>query len=161
MDHARWAERNNAACNRTHAKRRGWKPAPETLSPFQAKVIDICGIIGNGIYNAPINWEKINWGVGAWDGCGIMTVPWRDGTMSTYDYMPLTRLVLLCHEARIRCEIRAKASGHFQLMFHERTAHEDMVLNHPSIDEAVAAFRHYLPEDHRIRYRAPAEERAA
>lgn len=158
MDHAAWAESNNAAANRVNAKRRAYKPAPEQLSAFQAKVIDICGMVGSGIYNAPINWEKIRWGSGSPDGHGTMSVPWRDGTMSTYDYRPLTLLVLLCHEARIRCEIRAKGYGHFELMFHERAANEDMVLNHPSIDEAVAHFRAYLPEDHRIRYRIPAEE---
>ena len=152
MDHARWVERNNAAANKIYANRRAWRPAPEELSPFQAKVMDICGMVGGGIYNAPINWEKVDWGVGGtWRR---MFVPWRDGRMATFDFYPLTLLVLLCHEARIRCEILAKAAGHFELFFSERSHEGGMAERHPNIDEAIAAFREYLPADHRIIYQA-------
>lgn len=156
MDHAGWVESNNQAYNELNKHRRAWKPAPETLSPFQAKVMDICGMVGGGIYNAPINWEKVQWGTGR-DHSG-MFIPWRDGKMSTFDYYPLTMLVLLCHEARIRCEIRARAAGHFELSFFQRSHDGAMHARHPSIDEAVAAFRAYLPEGHRIRYQMPAAE---
>lgn len=148
MDHARWVEENNKAANQVYGKRRAYKPAPETLSRFQAKVMDILGMVGGGIYNAPINWEKVKWSAG---GRG-MFVPWRDGRMSTFDFYALTNLVLLCHEARIRCEIRAKAAGHFELSFFQRCHEGGMAGRHPNIDEAVAAFREYLPPDHRIIY---------
>lgn len=151
MDHAAWVESNNAAANKIYAKRRSYKPAPEKLTPFQAKVMDICGMVGGGIYNAPINWEKVNWGTGArWS---VVSIPWRDGRMSTFDFFPLTLLVLLCHEARIRCEIRAKTAGYFELSFSPRSHEGDMAVRHPNIDEAVTAFRQYLPADHRIIYR--------
>lgn len=151
MDHAGWVEGNNAAANEIYAKRRNYRPAPEKLTPFQARVMDICGMVGDGIYNAPINWEKVNWGAGARHSG--MFVPWRDGRMSTFDYFPLTLLVLLCHEARIRCEIRAKAAGHFELSFFQRSHEGGMALRHPNIAEAVEAFREYLPAEHRITYR--------
>lgn len=157
MDHAGWVEESNRAANQAYAKRRSYQSRPETLTPFQAKVMDICGMVGGGIYNAPINWDKVDWALSARPGCGRMFVPWRDGRMATFDFYPLTLLVLLCHEARIRCEIRAKASGHFELSFHERTHSGDMARRHPNIDEAVAAFREYLPSDHRIIYQVPAE----
>ncbi|ABD25070.1 hypothetical protein Saro_0623 [Novosphingobium aromaticivorans DSM 12444] len=153
IDHAAWVEDNNRGYNQMYAKRRSWKPAPEKLTDFQAKVMDICGMVGGGIYNAPINWEKVSWGVGH-NHSGIF-VPWRDGRMSTFDFYPLTLLVLLCHEARIRCEIRAKSAGHFELSFFQRSHEGGMALRHPNIDEAVAVFREYLPDDHRIRYRLP------
>lgn len=154
MDHAAWVESNNAAANSLYAKRRAYKPAPEKLSPFQAKVMDICGMVGGGIYNAPIKWEKVEWGVS--ERWPMMIVPWRDGRMSTFDFYPLTMLVLLCHEARIRCEIRAKSAGNFELMFSQRVHEGAMNARHPNIDEAVVAFRAYLPDNHRIIYRAPA-----
>jgi len=154
MDHAAWVESNNAAANSLYGKRRSYKPAPETLSAFQAKVMDICGMVGGGIYNAPINWKKVEWGIS--DQWPMMIVPWRDGRMSTFDFYPLTMLVLLCHEARIRCEICAKCAGHFELMFSQRMHEGRMAARHPNIDEALAAFREYLPENHRIIYRAPA-----
>lgn len=153
MDHAKWVEQNNQAANQIYGKRKSYKPAPEKLSAFQAKVMDICGMVGGGIYNAPINWNKVSWGTGN-NHIG-MFVPWRDGRMATFDFYPLTMLVLLCHEARIRCEICAKAAGHFELSFFQRSHEGGMSSRHPSIDEAVAAFREYLPDDHRIRYHAP------
>lgn len=154
MDHAGWVEDNNRGYNQINAKRRSFRPAPEQLSEFQAKVMDICGMVGGGIYNAPINWDKVQWGSPVATRPS-MFVPWRDGRMSTFDFYPLTLLVMLCHEARIRCEIRAKACGYFELSFFQRSHEGGMAERHPNIDEAVQAFRAYLPEEHRIIYRAP------
>ncbi|MBB3940727.1 hypothetical protein GGR39_002384 [Novosphingobium fluoreni] len=160
MDHARWAEENNRCANDAFAGRKGYKQRPEKLSEFQAKVIDICGMVGGGIYNAPINWDKVAWGTGAWHSG--MWVPWRDGRMATFDSYQLTNLVLLAHEARIRVEVRAQAHGHFLLSFFQRSHEGGFAGRHPNIDEAVAAFRAYLPDDHRVRYRATqAAEQAA
>jgi hypothetical protein len=154
MNHARWVEINNGYWNAGNQHRRGFKPRPEKLSEFQAKVIDICGMVGGGIYNAPINWDRVDWGSGsAWSG---MWVPWRDGRMSTFDGHQLTALVLLAHEARIRVEVQARANGHMVLSFFPRGHEGGCTERHPNIDEAVAAFRQYLPEDHRVRYRVPA-----
>lgn len=159
MDHAAWVEDNNAASNSLYGKRKSYKPMPEKLTPFQAKVMDICGMVGGGIYNAPINWDKVDWGTGG-RHTG-MFVPWRDGRMATFDFYPLTSLVLLCHEARIRCEIRAKAAGYFELSFFQRSHEGGMSERHPNIEEAVAAFRQYLPADHRVIYREPQPEAQA
>jgi hypothetical protein len=41
-------------------------------------------------------------------------------------------------------------------MFSQRMHEGWMAARHPNIDEALAAFREYLPENHRIIYRAPA-----
>lgn len=149
MDHACWVEANNRAANQIYANRKGYRARPEVLTEFQAKVMDILGMVGGGIYNAPINWDKVEWNVGR----GVY-VPFRDGRMATFDFYPLTLLVLLCHEARIRCEISAKARGHFELSFHQRSHGGGMSGRHPNIEEAVAAFRAYLPEDHRVSYQA-------
>jgi len=153
MDHAGWAADNNAAANQINRNRKSYKPAPEKLTEFQAKVMDILGMVGGGIYNAPINWDKIDWGTG--NRRSGMFVPWRDGRMATFDFYPLTSLVFLCHEARIRCEIRAKAVGYFELSFFQRSHEGGMSERHPNLDEAVAAFRQYLPDGHSILYRTP------
>lgn len=157
MDHAGWVEENNGYWNDGHKLRRGFTPRPVKLSPFQAKVIDICGMVGDGIYNAPINWDRVQWGNpdSAWSG---MWVPWRDGRMSTFDGNQLTKLVLLAHEARIRIEIQARANGHFVLSFFPRSHDGGCTGRHPNIDEAADAFRRWLPDDHRVSYRMPAAE---
>lgn len=150
MDHAEWVEGNNRAANRNNAKRRGFKPLPEKLGPFQRKVADILGMVGNGIYNAPVAHDKIDWDYG-FNG---VSVTWGR-SMSTFDFSELTLLVLLCHEARIRCCIGPAGPRLLRLSFWPRVAKGGMSSRHPNIDEAVASFRAYLPEGHRVTYVEP------
>lgn len=150
-DHADWVARNIAAAKGSEPKRRsdnakGWAAAPDTLNAFQAKVMDILGMVGGGIYNAPISWDAIQWR--GW-GSGI-AVPWRRD-LSTYDYDGLTKLVFLCHEGRIRCEIRPHSPGFLLLAFFPRDDSGGISRRHPNLAEAVAAFQEYLPADHRVR----------
>ena len=145
MDHAGWVEKNNAARNRLYRNRKSYVPAPETLTPFQALVMDILGMVCGGIYNAPISWEKVEWNTG-----GGVFVTVRDHGFATFDFHKLTSLVFLCHEARIRCEISAKTRGYFELGFWQRSHEGGMGQRHPNLAEAVEAFRNYLPTDHSI-----------
>lgn len=147
MDHGGWVENNNAAGNRMYRNRKGYKPKPESLTPFQGRVMDILGMVCGGIYNAPISWDKVEWN----NGGGIF-VTLRDDGFSTFDFYKLTALVFLCHEARIRCEISAKARGYFELGFWQRSHEGGMGRRHPNLDEAMEAFRAYLPPDHSIIY---------
>jgi hypothetical protein len=150
MDHAEWMESNNAAANRLNAKRRGWKVQPETLTPFQKKVCDILGMVGGGIYNAPIAHDKIDWDYG-WGGVSVV---WKHHDLSTFDYNQLTSLVFLCHEARIRCSVAPAGPKLLRLSFWQREPDGSMAKRHPNLDEAVAAFRGYLPPEHRIVFRS-------
>lgn len=155
MDHAGWVEENNRCARKGTKKprsdsRKGPHAAPEKLTVFQATVMDILGMVGGGIYNAPIVWDRVEWG-----GFGL-GVPWRaTGGLATFDSDNLTRLVLLCHAARIRCSIRPHGFGHFLLFFTPREEAGRLHVRHPNVEEMVARFRAYLPEDHRITYRAP------
>ncbi|MDO8912342.1 MAG: hypothetical protein Q8N10_03530 [Phenylobacterium sp.] len=151
MDHAGWVENSNAADNKMRGHRKGYRTKPETLAPFQGRVMDILGMVCGGIYNAPISWDKTEWNAG-----GGMFVTLRDDGFSTFDFYKLTALVFLCHEARIRCEISAKARGYLELGFWQRGHQGGMGQRHPNLDEAVTAFRAYLPADHSIVY-APTE----
>lgn len=155
MDHAKWMEDQNAALNRHGSKRRRWKPLPEKLSEFQAKVIDIVGIVGGGIYNAPIcSPERIEWEY----GFGGVSLTW-ERELATWDGCQLTQLVFLCHAARIRCSIDAVAPRRFRLSFWQRKTSGDIAVWHPNLEQAVAMFRLYLPEDHRIWCREAFEEK--
>lgn len=157
MDHARWMESNNQAINRVNAAKKRTKtpppPLPEELSEFQKRVVDIVGIVGNGIYNAPIS-QKIDWNYG---GRGVAVIWHRE--MSTWDFNQLTMLVFLCHEARIRCSIESAGPKMMRMCFFQRKDDGGMSVRHPNLDEAVADFRQYLPVEHRIIYRkSPAAE---
>jgi len=159
MDHAGWVERNIAASKRMNltSKRRvklnkGWHAAPDTLSPFQARVFDILGIAGGGIYNAPIAWDGIEW----FTTMDALQIPWRSGGgLATFDYSQLTMLVFMCHEARIRFDISPHGPQHFLLGFWQRNLDGGISRRHPSLDEAVADFRRWMPADHRIHYGHP------
>lgn len=157
MDHAKWLESENRALNRRNSKRKNWQPLPEDLSEFQAKVIDIVGMVGSGIYNAPIcNADKIIWDFGN----GVSLTWFQE--LATWDFDQLSRLVFLCHTARIRCSVTAVAPRTMRLSFWQRKAAGDMAVRHPNLDEAVEAFKQYLPADHRIVYReasGPEEEK--
>lgn len=158
MDHAGWVERNIAAHRSLTTKAgkpakvrrdrqgtaRGWTEAPEKLTEFQARVFDILGMVGGGIYNCPISWDDIYWRHG-----GGLGIPWRHGHFATFDFANLTRLVFLCHEARIRCELSINGRG-WLIGFWQRSHFGDTGTRHPNLDEAVAEFRQYLPANHHI-----------
>lgn len=154
MDHATWVERNiapgkkqnqTARDRRKAAENKGWLAAPDKLNAFQRRAFDILGIIGNGIYNAPISWDTVYWAPRA------VSVNWHD-SLATWDFAALTRLVFLCHEARIRADISPKGFRHVEIMLSERSHEGAMSWRHPDLDEAVKDFRGYLGADHPIKY---------
>jgi hypothetical protein len=151
MDHADWAQRNITAAKKTAKKqrsdnRKGYAAAPDELNAFQRQVMTILGVVGGGIYNAPIAWDAI-----VWMGGRGMIVPWRND-LSTFDFQNLTALVFLCHMARIRCCVSPHGPGMLGLMFHPREAEGGMSQRHPDLDEAYAAYNARFPADHSIRY---------
>lgn len=161
MDHAGWVQSNlphhkkaarnqKPSCDRFgYAK--GWHGAPDKLSDFHARAFDILGMTFGGIYNAPIAWDTVKWK--GWGRDAIAVSVRTD--LATFDGAALTRLVFLCHEARIRCEIRPNGPRHLLLAFWQRTDRGGTAGRHPNLDEAVAAFKRYLPADHRIIYSRP------
>ena len=69
-------------------------------SPFGREVAYIVGCTFGGIYNAPIAHEKTNWQN---DKFMNIVVPQRG--LATFDFNPLTRLVLFAHEMCIRVDV--------------------------------------------------------
>lgn len=161
MDHAAWVQRNVAASKgqkmlaadkRRLAEHRGWFAAPDELTPFQRRAFDILGIVGNGIYNAPISWDTVYWHP------RMLSVSWRK-TMATFDFTALTQFVFLCHDARIRGDIGPRGR-YLEIHLSERAAEGAINQRHPNLEEAVEAWRTLLPGDHPIMFRAPAQVEA-
>lgn len=147
MDHAEWMETQHRAMRRRAEDKGKRLPGiPEILNDFQKKVVDIVGMVGCGIYNAPIA-DRIDWEYG---GRGVAVIWKRE--LATFDFDQLTRLVFLCHEARIRCQVESAGPRMMRLAFWQRVHAGDVAVRHPNLDEAVAAFRQYLPVSHRIVY---------
>ena len=162
MDHAIWVARQiaahqetkpTAAQRRAMADSKGWHAAPPLLTHFQQRAFDILGIVGNGIYNAPIAWARVTWFPTQ------VIVPWRNG-LGTWDFMELTRLVFLCHQARIRGYIEPGAPRYLNIVLSERSHEGGMARQHPNLDEATAAWLKEMPPDHPIIYCLPKAEAA-
>jgi hypothetical protein len=154
MDHAKWVQSSivagkSQATKAQHRKAkehsRGWVAAPDKLTDFQKRAFDILGIVGGGIYNAPIVWDSVYWKP------RTIIVSWYKG-LGTFDFSELTRFVFLCHEARIRGYIGPLAHRYLEIHLSERIATGDMAVRHPSLDEALVAFRAEFPSTHSIRY---------
>lgn len=164
MDHASWvqstltaskAQKPTANHLRSKAEGKGWYAAPDELTPFQRRAFDILGIVGGGIYNAPIAWSGVKWRPDQ------IVVPMRSANiLGTWDFMGLTRFVFLCHEARIRGYIEASSPGLLKVWLSERQATGDISRRHPNLDEALALFRAEFPANHPLIYRAPAAHAA-
>lgn len=160
MDHAAWVQSNikHGRASVKTAKRdqlgfvKGWHGAPDVLTDFQARVMDILGMVYGGIYNAPISWDTVQWQGWGREGIGV---PVRDRSFATFDGAALTRLVFLCHDARIRCELRSHGPRGFLLAFWQRGKEGGVATRHPNLAEAVAAHREYLPIQHRVIYSLP------
>lgn len=157
MDHAGWVERNIAAGKTLHrtardkrnaTENKGWLAAPNELNQFQRRAFNILGIVGNGIYNAPITWDSIYWHP------RMVAVTWRNN-LGTFDFTGLTKFVFLCHEARIRGEISPKGFRHVEIHLSERLHDGGMGSRHPNLDEAIASFRSEFPRDHSLNYVVP------
>lgn len=162
MDHAGWVTSSIRAGKRLATKAdhrrakehsKGWVAAPDELTDFQTRAFNVLGIVGGGIYNAPIAWNTVYWQprtiiVGWWKGLG------------TFDFSELTRFVFLCHEARIRGYIGPLAHRYLEIHLSERTAEGGISQRHPGLQEAVNAWREDFPADHSIVYRGSAKEAA-
>lgn len=129
----------------------GWVEAhlKKQLTPFQKRVAEIVGIIGSNAYNAPVKWEKVDWEYGG----RAVSLVWGNGHLATFDFMPLTTLVFLCHDARIRLQIEPAGPRGLRLSFWQRQATGSMSKRHPDLEEAIADHRDWLPPGHPIFYR--------
>lgn len=64
------------------------------------------------------------------------------GTLSTFDFNGLTRLVVLCHDRCIRAEIVQSGPGRIGVVLHKRHKREGSVCErHPTMEEAIAMHR--------------------
>ena len=120
MDHAAWVKSHT-----------GKEP-----SALGARVAYIIGVAGGGIYNAPINVDKVNW-----QDEYTIKANWY-GDMATWDFNQLTLLLCLCHHYCIRMSLRGSGPGYISMMFHQRKARDgSMSERHPEMDEAWASIK--------------------
>ena len=110
----------------------------ENMSEIGEKVADLLGDLFAGIYHIDhkalvrVDWSNPHW----------IEVTVRSHGFSTWDFNLLTKLVVLCHDRCIRCEILPLSNwGYFKLNFHQRTRDGSIAHGHPTMEEAVAMIR--------------------
>lgn len=154
MDHAGWVQENIGYAKRwkptpAEAKAaksgRGWHGAPDVLNPFQRRVFNMLGVVGGGIYNAPIHWGSVEW------RSNFLVVNWPY-ELATRDFRGLTDLVFLAHDAGIRVAISPNMRS-LQLIFHSRERPPEggsACKGHSTLEDAVSDHRKRFPADHPI-----------
>lgn len=106
------------------------------MSPLGTAVADLLGDLFFGIYH--LNYTslgKVEWGNPHWIAFNL------DRGIATFDGDELTRLVVLCHDRCLRCDITGKAPRYMELLFHQRQRAGEMYARHPTIENAVARIR--------------------
>ena len=154
MDHGGWVQNNIDAVRRMKAKltkrdqiaqanRKGWHGAPEKLNAFHHRAFGILGVVGNGIYNAPIVWDSVHWMPES------LVLDWGQ-SLATRDFRGLTDLVLLAHDAAIRIDLGPNMRN-MRIIMHQRIrppAGGSVCMGHPTLEEAVASHRARFPVGH-------------
>ncbi|MBL4929368.1 hypothetical protein [Fuscibacter oryzae] len=125
---------------------KGWWAAPDVLDPFQRRAFAILGVIGRGIYNAPIDWDSIFWKMP-----GALKVTWNGQSFATWDSDELTRAVMLAHDAGIRFAIAPHSYTALEIVMTRRDRDTAGICGRkPSLTEAVITHRQRYPEGHPI-----------
>lgn len=110
------------------------READEPLTPFERDVADMLGVWQRGIYHISPEVEK-----GIWTE--RMVEIRHGGDLATFDLDTLTRLVFLAHDRCVRVEISPRANRYFTMRFHPRKRDGKGFERHPTLEDAVAAWR--------------------
>jgi hypothetical protein len=122
------------------------------LSPFGERVAELLGELYLGIYHIhpEVLHKRVNWLADEW-----IEIVVDSSRFATYDFSLMTELVFLCHHFGIRCEVDGAAHRYLRLTFYNRAPfnediHDkktDWYKTHPTLDQAVAAFRERMSSD--------------
>lgn len=170
-DHAEWLESEARATQEAIARRLaekppkkprkppelGWETLRLPLSDHHRRVAHILGLTFGGIYNAPVQWDRVDWRF----GYGVSVPILGNGSLATFDFARLTAFVFLCHEARVRGEVDPNGPRGLRLAMWPRKSAGRIAERHPNLAEAVADFYGSLPANHAVIYRPPAFELTA
>ena len=101
-------------------------------SPLGKTIANIIGYVADGIYNAPIKPEKIEW-----DNNYYIYVTWK-GDLTNWDRWNLSKLFILCVHKLVRFSIEPTSPTVLTLCFNQRESREGGVSHClPSIEELV------------------------
>lgn len=110
-------------------------------SELGRQVANILGYVGGGIYNAPINPNKIDW-----TESHCISVNWTN-SLSNWDKCELTELIIECHRRMVRVSIRPNMRN-LQLMFWQRNSRTGSISQRlPDIEDMVKMIDNHWGRD--------------
>lgn len=108
------------------------------LTEFQARAVNLlCRAWGCGPYDMGRAFETADWNYGR----GVSFVVYAGGGLATFDFSQLTALVLGAHDECIRVDVSPRSFKHLRISMWPRERDGRMHQRHPTIEQAVAAFR--------------------
>lgn len=110
----------------------------KSVSNLGIEVANLLDELYNGIYHIRHNaLAKVSW-----DNEIYISIIVEDASFATYDFNRLTKLVVLCHDKCMRCEIHGKGPGYIELIFHKRKCRDGQIYErHPTIEDHVKLIR--------------------
>ena len=110
------------------------------VSAFGERVANLLDRLFAGIYHIGRECRKADFSR-EW----AVAVTVNDSRFATWDFDLLTKLVILCHDMCIRCEVQAVSPwGYIRLCFHPREREGCISQRHPTIEEAIERTRRPL-----------------
>lgn len=115
---------------------------PATVSALGFKVAEVCDALVGGLYNWPTrrSLKRVDW-----TNDQYMEIVYG-GSLSTFDFDNLTRLVFLAHDHALRVELSGAAPGFILLRFHQRRREGSIFERHPTIGRALKNWRRTHPD---------------
>jgi hypothetical protein len=107
-----------------------------SMSDFGRKVANLLDDLYDGIYHIEREVRRVDWEHDRW-----ITICVHDSHYSTFDAAMLTRLVILCHDHCIRCEVQSAGFHRLKLCFSPRQREGQIYDRHPTIESAIEAVR--------------------
>ena len=112
--------------------REGYGVEPSELGAITADLLDE---LFRGLYHIERDALRVDW-----TDTHHITLTWY-GSLATFDFDLMTRLVFLCHDYCVRGEVSAATPNRLRLMFHRRQREGAIYKRHPTLEQAVATWR--------------------
>ena len=121
-----------------NADARRKRRAAHVLTEFDHRALAmLCKAFRTGVHNLTVRWDRVDW-----RGRYGFALNMYCGGFATYDFDPLTRLVIGAHEECIRVCLTPKAPKYMEIAMSPRDRVADsMFARHPTIEEAIAVYR--------------------
>lgn len=119
-------------------KRKGQTPPPnfDEIPEGLLRIAWVTDVVFGGNHHTPTPHELV-----AVDATYTYVCIRIHGTIGTFDFSEMTRIVVAAHEAAVRAEITVGGFRQLELMLHARVRAGGVMVRHPDLEAGVAAVK--------------------